>query len=207
MAPAKHYTSRELDPQLHTHVVAANMTYDGVEDRWKALQASGLYERRAYLTEVYRNDVAHEMRSLGYEIEPRRDSHRRDLGFEIRRVSDELLERYSQRSAQRDRAVDEFTRQNGRKPTDNEVAVLVRESRTDKLTEVSTEQVRQQQSARLSPEEAHSLERLRAGSMGRSREVCGFLGAYAPRWETGKGLPRDVGECLQVCRSAGSSIP
>ena len=28
------------------------------------------------------------------------------------------------------------------------------------------------------------------------REVCGFLSANAPRWETGKGLPRDVGERL-----------
>jgi conjugative relaxase-like TrwC/TraI family protein len=36
-----HDTSRELDPQLHTHAVAANLTYDGTEGRWKALQASG----------------------------------------------------------------------------------------------------------------------------------------------------------------------
>ncbi|MGB6872108.1 MAG: relaxase domain-containing protein, partial [Acidobacteriaceae bacterium] len=28
-----HDTSRELDPQLHTHAVAANLTYDGVEGR------------------------------------------------------------------------------------------------------------------------------------------------------------------------------
>ena len=50
-----HDSSRELDPQIHTHAVAANLTYDGTEGRWKALQASGIYERRAYLTEVYRN--------------------------------------------------------------------------------------------------------------------------------------------------------
>jgi conjugative relaxase-like TrwC/TraI family protein len=35
-----HDTSRELDPQLHTHAVAANLTYDGAEGRWKALQSS-----------------------------------------------------------------------------------------------------------------------------------------------------------------------
>ena len=136
VAAYRHDTSRELDPQLHTHAVAANLTYDGVEGRWKALQASGLYERRAYLTEVYRNALANEVRSLGYEIESRRDSRGRDLGFEIRGVSSELLERYSQRSAQRDAAIEEFKEQHGRKPTDNEVAVLVRESRADKLTEI-----------------------------------------------------------------------
>ena len=58
-----HDTSRELDPQLHTHAVAANLTYDGAEGRWKALQASGIYERRAYVTEVYRNSLALQVRS------------------------------------------------------------------------------------------------------------------------------------------------
>jgi conjugative relaxase-like TrwC/TraI family protein len=168
VAAYRHDTSRELDPQLHTHAVAANLTYDGVEGRWKALQASGLYERRAYLTEVYRNALATEVRNLGYEIEPRRDFRGRDLGFEIRGVGDELLERYSQRSAQRDAAIEEFKEQHGRKPTDNEVAVLVRESRADKLTEIPTEQVRQQQQKRLSPEESQSLDRLRGASLEQS---------------------------------------
>ncbi|HEY2858476.1 MAG TPA: MobF family relaxase [Terracidiphilus sp.] len=171
VATYRHDTSRELDPQLHTHAVTANLTYDGVEGRWKALQASGLYERRAYLTEVYRNSLAGEVRNLGYEIQPRRDSRGRDLGFEIRGVSDGLLEKYSQRSAQRDRAIGEFTAQNGRKPTDNEVAVLVRESRADKLAEISTEKVRQQQRERLSPEELHSIEHLRNGFPARVQEV------------------------------------
>ena len=46
---------------------------------------------------------------------------------------EELLEKFSQRSHQRDRAIEEFVAKNGRQPTDNEVAVLVRESRADKL--------------------------------------------------------------------------
>lgn len=71
MAVYHHDTSRELDPQIHTHAVAANLTFDGTEDRWKALQASDIYERRAYLTEVYRNALAREVKALGYEIESR----------------------------------------------------------------------------------------------------------------------------------------
>jgi conjugative relaxase-like TrwC/TraI family protein len=165
VATYRHDTSRELDPQLHTHAVAANLTYDGVEGRWKALQASGLYERRAYLTEVYRNALAREVRGLGYEIEPRRDSKGKDHGFEIRGVSNELLEKYSVRSAQRDAAIERFTVEHGRKPTDNEVAVLVRESRADKLAEIATERVREQQQARLAPNERHTLQDLRSGSL------------------------------------------
>jgi len=49
LATYHHDTSRELDPQIHTHAVAANLTYDGTEGRWKALQASGIYERRLTL--------------------------------------------------------------------------------------------------------------------------------------------------------------
>jgi conjugative relaxase-like TrwC/TraI family protein len=87
LAVYHHDTSRELDPQLHTHAVAGNLTYDGTEGRWKALQASDIYAQRAYLSEVYRNALAHQVRALGYDIENRHDARGRDLGFEIRGVS------------------------------------------------------------------------------------------------------------------------
>lgn len=152
-----HDASRELDPQIHTHAVAANLTYDGTEGRWKALQATDIYERRAYLTEVYRNALARQVRSLGYTVEDRRDEKGRDSGFEIRGVSAELLTKFSQRSRQRDEAIDVFVEKNGRRPTDNEVAVLVRESRADKLAEISTAELRERQRARLTPSEAQDL--------------------------------------------------
>ena len=109
--------------------------YSATEGLWKALQASGLYERRSYLTEVYRNALAREVRALGYEVENRHDVRGRDKGFEIAGFSQDLLDKYSQRSAQRDAAIQEFTNSRGRAPTDNEVAVLVRETRADKLQE------------------------------------------------------------------------
>ena len=157
LAVYHHDTSRELDPQLHSHAVAANLTYDGEEGRWKALQASGIYDHRAYLTEVYRNALAREVRTLGYQVEDRRDRSGRDLGFDLQGVPDDLLKRYSQRSRQRDEAIAAFTERTGRKPSDNEVAVLVRETRQDKLTEISTAEVRGRQQERLEPGEARLL--------------------------------------------------
>ncbi|MBV8903181.1 MAG: relaxase domain-containing protein, partial [Acidobacteriia bacterium] len=156
-----HDTSRELDPQLHTHAVAGNLTWDGAEQRWKALQAYPIYERRAYLTEVYRNALAREVLRLGYEIEDRRDAKGHNVGFEIRGVSDDLVSKYSQRSKQRDQAIEEFIRANGRRPTDNEVAVLVRETRAEKLIEISSAAKKAQQIERLSADEAQSLNSLR----------------------------------------------
>ena len=164
LAVYHHDTSRELDPQIHTHAVAANLTYDGTEGRWKALQASGIYERRSYLSEVYRNALAREIRLLGYEIENRRDSRGRDNGFEISGMPNELLTKYSQRSLQRDEAVRRFIADNGRRPTDNEIAVLVRDSRADKLVEISTEQLRARQRARLAPEDVRVLADLQPGA-------------------------------------------
>jgi conjugative relaxase-like TrwC/TraI family protein len=159
----RHDASRELDPQLHTHAVAANLTYDNTEKRWKALQASGIYDRRSYLTEVYRNALAREVRSLGYEIEAKRDSRGKDQGFEIRGISGELLTKYSQRSRQRDRAIKQFVDKTGRQPTDNEVAILVRDTRADKLIEISTEEVNRRQHSRLTREENRLLSRLKPG--------------------------------------------
>lgn len=167
VAAYTHDSSRQLDPQIHTHAVAANLTYDGVEGRWKALQASGVYERRAYLTEVYRNALAREVRGLGYEIENQRNAKGGDARFEIKGVSRDLMERYSQRSEQRDQAINQFKAEHGRSPTDNEVAVLVRESRPDKLHAISTAEVRHLQLGRISAQEHSTLVDLRDRSQER----------------------------------------
>jgi hypothetical protein len=101
------------------------------------------------------------MRALGYEIEDRRDTRGRDCGFEIRGVSGDLLNKFSQRSQQRDIAIRAFVEKTGRRPTDNEVAVLVRETRADKLVDISTEQLRARQRDRLTEAEGCSLLELR----------------------------------------------
>jgi conjugative relaxase-like TrwC/TraI family protein len=171
VAAYTHDSSRQLDPQLHTHAVAANLSYDGVEGRWKALQASGMYERRAYITEVYRNELAREVRALGYEIEGQRNAKGVDNGFEIKGISKDVLERYSQRSDQRDESIRQFAAEHGRQPTDNEVAVLVRESRPDKLHEISSADVHRLQADRISPREYTNLLDLRERSVERSQTL------------------------------------
>jgi conjugative relaxase-like TrwC/TraI family protein len=161
-----HDTSRELDPQIHTHLVAGNLTYDGAEGRWKALQASDIYAQREYLTEVYRNSLAREVTGLGYQIENRFE-HGKDYGFGIVGIKDATLEKYSQRSAQRDAAIAEFMDKNGRLPSNNEVAYLVRETRAEKLAEISTADVKAGQLARMDGSEAQTLKQLRETALER----------------------------------------
>jgi len=161
-----HDTSRELDPQIHTHLVASNLTYDGAEGRWKALQASDIYAQREYLTEVYRNSLAREVTGLGYQIENRFE-HGKDYGFGIVGIKDATLEKYSQRSAQRDAAIAEFMDRNGRLPSNNEVAYLVRETRAEKLAEISTADVKAGQLSRMEAGEAQTLKQLREAALER----------------------------------------
>lgn len=87
----RHDTSRALDPQLHTHFVVFNATWDAVEERWKALQTSRMFDRMTFYTEVYRSELATRLRALGYEL------RHTDHGFEIAGVSAEILDRFSKR--------------------------------------------------------------------------------------------------------------
>jgi hypothetical protein len=99
--------------------------------------------------------LAREAESLGYQIENRAQ------GFEIKGVPQSLIDKFSQGSKEREAAVAAFIKKNGREPTDNEIAVLVRESRPERLIHISTEEVRRQQFARLTAEEGRTLSQLR----------------------------------------------
>jgi hypothetical protein len=92
------------------------------------------------------------------------DGKGRDCGFEISGIPDSLMEKFSRRSKQRDKAISRFIKEHGRTPTDNEIAVLVRETRAEKLAEISTEQLRRNQRSRMDPEETHLLDKLKPQS-------------------------------------------
>ena len=93
-----HETSRELDPQLHTHNVVFNVTYDKTEGRLKALDPHFIYNSTNFISEVYRSNLAHEVKALGYEIEGGRHTWR------IKGVDLEIEALFSKRSAQIDKA-------------------------------------------------------------------------------------------------------
>ena len=93
-ATFRHETSRELDPHLHTHCVVFNATFDQVENRWKALETSGMYRAHRYATNLYRHELSKGLRALGYRIE----NHSR--GFEIKGVPQSVIDRFSKRHQQ-----------------------------------------------------------------------------------------------------------
>jgi conjugative relaxase-like TrwC/TraI family protein len=134
-----HTTSRALDPQLHTHFVLFNATWDRQEKRWKALQTGGMFGAINYGTEVYRNELAKRLHQIGYVI------RRTGSAFEIEGVDPKLIERFSKRSQQRDMAVKKQEIKLGRKLSKQEVAHIVHQTRAKKLKGVSDDEVRKQQ--------------------------------------------------------------
>lgn len=90
----RHETSREQDPQLHTHAVIMNLTRRS-DGQWRALKNDEIVKASKYLGAVYRAELAHELQKLGYQIR-----HGRDGMFELAHISRRQLEAFSQRSAQ-----------------------------------------------------------------------------------------------------------
>ena len=151
-----HTSSRALDPQLHTHFTVFNATFDETERRWKALQAGKMYDAIRYGTAVYRNELAKRVKQIGYQITPAKH------GFEIEGVSDEVLKRFSKRSQEARKVVQEMEQKLGRKLSNNAVALAVHQSRAKKIKGISTTEVRERQLAQLQPDELQALQKLSA---------------------------------------------
>jgi len=157
-----HTSSRALDPQLHTHFVLFNATFDPREQQWKALQTSAMFDAIHYGTEVYRNELVKRLQRFGYRIRPTAEA------FEIEGVSPKLIEQFSKRSKERDLAVKRQEHKLGRKLTRNEVAHVVHQTRPKKLKGATDEQVREQQLGELGFFDKRSLRKVVEGATGQT---------------------------------------
>ena len=88
-----HTTSRDLDPQLHTHNVVLNMT-KRKDGELRSLDSRTIYENSMTAGLVYRSELAMAVKSLGYDINI--TDNRKGL-FEISSVPKEVLKAFSKR--------------------------------------------------------------------------------------------------------------
>ncbi len=68
-ATFRHVASRNLDPQLHTHAVIANMTRDP-EGRWRSIEATLLHRHARQIGAYYRNELSRRLMERGYDVQP-----------------------------------------------------------------------------------------------------------------------------------------
>ena len=128
IATFTHETSRNLDPQLHTHAVIANMV-QGADGKWRTMANEKLYDSKMLIGALYRSELAREMTGLGYSIEKTHADGR----FEITGVSREVIDAFSTRRAEIEAAME------GRglgAPTDNQrmaqrAALMTRAAKRD----------------------------------------------------------------------------
>ena len=106
----RHLTSRNLDPQLHTHGVHLNMTQNA-RGEWRSLETTRLRRSEKLLGAYYRNVLARRLQALGYAIVPTMVG--RFPGFEIAGFERAHLEAYSRRRSRRRREVLEALAANG----------------------------------------------------------------------------------------------
>jgi conjugative relaxase-like TrwC/TraI family protein len=92
----QHDTSRELDPQLHTHSFVLNMT-QRKDGKFRALHNEKLFENKMLFGQIYRNNLAQNLKELDYEIEV---TNAKQGLFEVKGVSEELINEFSTRAEQ-----------------------------------------------------------------------------------------------------------
>ena len=101
-ATFRHDTSRNLDPQLHTHCVIANMV-QGSEGKWRTMVDDGLFRGKMTIGAIYRAELAEGLRDLGYRVEKTHPDGR----FEIAGVPRDVIEAFSTRRAEIEAAMAE----------------------------------------------------------------------------------------------------
>ena len=101
-ATFRHDTSRNLDPQLHTHAVVANMV-KWEDEKWRSMANERLYGSKMLLGALYRSELAASLTRLGYDIEKTHADGR----FEIAGVSRDTIEAFSTRRAEIEAAMAE----------------------------------------------------------------------------------------------------
>lgn len=107
IAKFQHDTSRELDPQLHTHSFVLNMTQKE-NGEWRALHNDELFKNKMLFGQMYRNQLAANLKELGYETEV--TDARKGL-FEVKGISNELMTEFSKRSEQVQKRFEELKKQ------------------------------------------------------------------------------------------------
>ena len=94
VAMFKHVSSRELDPQVHTHCVVMNMSVKENGDV-RAMDFGEGFDYKMLLGQIYRSEFAKSLQELGYQVE----SDSKGL-FEIKGIPQELTEEFSKRAQQ-----------------------------------------------------------------------------------------------------------
>ena len=93
-ATFRHVTNRNLDPQVHTHAVIANMTRNGAGE-WRSAEFTAVFRAKKLLGACYRAELQRRLEAIGYATLPTVVGAM--PGFEIKGYPKALLDHFSTR--------------------------------------------------------------------------------------------------------------
>lgn len=93
-AKFRHETSREQDPQLHTHALVMNMT-QRADGEWRAIKNDALISSVKELGTVYQAELAKHAKEAGYELR-----YEKNGSWELAHISRQEVEHFSARGQQ-----------------------------------------------------------------------------------------------------------
>lgn len=91
LAEFLHTTSRAGDPDLHSHVVALNLT-QRKDGQWRSVDNTAMFKEQRLMYEIYLSELAKGARELGYEITTGKHGNP-----ELAHISREQIEAFSSR--------------------------------------------------------------------------------------------------------------
>ena len=123
-ASFRHSTSREIDPNLHTHSLIVNATQDK-DGRWRSLDSRELYRVQYESDRVYKQALARQARELGYDVE------RTEHGFELSEFTNSHRSEFSDRSKNMDEWLERrgLTRETASRAMREKAALATRKSK------------------------------------------------------------------------------
>ncbi|BBR61401.1 Multifunctional conjugation protein TraI [Kluyvera ascorbata] len=173
-----HDTSRNLDPQLHTHLIVANMTES--QGKWKALATDYIHnagfietvmKMQVTLGKIYRNALRERVEALGHEVE--------EVGphgmWEIKGVPEEVREEFSSRG--------------------KEIEGAVGAEATLRSRDVAAKDTRQ---AKVDPSRMRLMERWTRQMAEKGFDIAGYMDTAAERAETLNSADREPQSTLII---------
>ncbi len=89
---ARPVKEKEPDPHLHCHCFVFNVTWDEIENKYKAAQFRDIKRDMPYYQSLFHKRLSDNLMNLGYAIKPTRSA------FEIEGVPEHLIELFSKRT-------------------------------------------------------------------------------------------------------------
>jgi conjugative relaxase-like TrwC/TraI family protein len=160
------------DPQMHSHGVIINATYDKQTNKWYALDGDAIKTDAPYFQAFFRATLAKQIEQLGYKL---KYDGRGD--FEIDGIDKKMRDLFSGRTFQVEDTKREFGYTNAKS-----IAGLAKMNREDKNSNFTWEQLQKKWIARLNTGQIQTIRDTYANALGfGSRETPDFSYKYTEK--------------------------